>query len=465
MDGRPKVTVYITSYNYADYVEKAVESVLNQTLQDFELLIFNDGSTDNTEEVLKKYEANPKITVINQQNKGMPKTCNEAIRKAKGEYIVRLDADDYFDENMLFVLANVLDSKPELGMVYPDYYEIDDCGEIIGIVRRKKIGQESKLLDLPAHGACTMVRRQYLLDLGCYSEDIKCQDGYDLWIRFIQKYNPYNANLPLFYYRKHSRSMTATSKKILQARKYIKEKFVKNKEEMPESCIIIPIRRQSNVYEDLPLKKINGKYLADYVIDAAMQSKASKVVVTTEDEEIAEIFRNKGVHVVMRPQELASFKMPIEPTIKYVLSKLIEENFVPSIIGVLFYTSPLINKAHIDEAINTLAIYDSDSVVGVRENMRLHYIHGEDGLEPLFKDRKIKQEREHLYEESGAMVFSRSSVLEGDKLVGKRISHIVLTEDESIDIEDKYSYWLAEKILTEKETLEQLDNKKITRGY
>ena len=214
----PKITVYIPSYNYAHFIDDAIESVLKQTYQDFELLIFNDGSTDNTEEVLKKYETNPKIKIIHQENIGMPKTCNKALNMAQGDYIIRLDADDIFDENILLILAKNLDQKPEIGLVYPDYFEIDEKGVFKEVIMRKKLGEEAKLLDLPAHGACTMIRKKYLKDVGGYNEQIKCQDGYDLWIRFIQKYKPYNINLPLFYYRKHSESLTAQSKKILDTR-------------------------------------------------------------------------------------------------------------------------------------------------------------------------------------------------------------------------------------------------------
>ncbi len=462
----PKVTVYMPSYNYAHYVEEAIESVLNQTFQDFELLIFNDGSTDNTKEILKKYENNPKIKIFHQENLGFPKTCNKALQMAQGEYIIRLDADDVFDENILLILSKTLDDKPNIGLVYPDYFEMDEKGKFKGVVIRKKLGEETKLLDLPAHGACTMIRKKYLKEIGGYNEDIKCQDGYDLWIRFIQKYKPCNINLPLFHYRKHSGSVTAQSKKILETRKEIKENFVEKKDLNKKSCLIIPIRKKSKVYDNLPLKKINNKHLMEYITEEAVKSKADKVVMVTESEDIAEVARKKeNVEVIIRPEELAAPGMPIEPTVNFVLNKLKEQNFSPNIIGVLFYTSPLIKSKHLNEAINTLLIYEADSVVGVRENPRFHYIHDELGLKPLFKKRSIKHEREYLYEESGSFVFSKIDAITENSLTGKRISHIVLTEDESVDIEDKFTFWLAEKILTNREEIENLDNKKITRGY
>ena len=136
----------------------------------------------------------------------MAVTNNVAIRLARGGYIMRLDADDFLDENCLGLLSNVLDTKPEVGLVYPDYYHVDEDGEVIELVRRKKIGEEVELLDLPAHGACTMIRRDVLLRLGSYSEKFSCQDGYDIWLKMVHSCHPYNVNLPLFYSKRPRRS-------------------------------------------------------------------------------------------------------------------------------------------------------------------------------------------------------------------------------------------------------------------
>ena len=156
----PKVTVYIPTHNYGRYLKAAIESVLKQTMTDWELLVIDDGSTDNTQEVLAEYENHPLIHIIAQENKGLNVSNNVAIRLSRAKYIMRLDADDYLDENCLLILANILDQKPEVGLVYPDYYHVDEGGEIIEMVRRKKIGEEVELLDLPAHGACSMTRKE-----------------------------------------------------------------------------------------------------------------------------------------------------------------------------------------------------------------------------------------------------------------------------------------------------------------
>ena len=185
-----KITVYIPIHNYGRYLVQAIQSVLKQTMDGWELIVIDDGSTDNTQEILAGYKNHPKIKIIEQENKGLNVTNNIALRLANGKYIIRLDADDYFDENILLLLSNILDTKPEVGLVYPDYYHVDESGDLIEIVRRKKIGEEAELLDMPAHGAGTMIRKECLLDLKGYEEKFSCQDGYELWLKFLRKYKP-----------------------------------------------------------------------------------------------------------------------------------------------------------------------------------------------------------------------------------------------------------------------------------
>ena len=250
----PKVTVYIPTYNYGKYIEQAIQSVLNQTMEDWELIVINDGSTDNTSEILRRYENHPKISIIEQENRGLTVSNNIGLRLSDGKYLMRLDADDYLDENALLVLSNILDSKPEVGLVYPDYYVIDEDGGVIEIMRRKKIGEEVELLDLPAHGACTMFRKECLLQIKGYEESIECQDGYDVWLRFIQSFKPYNVNVPLFYYRQHPESLTTKRQKILETRKNIKRNFVRKYkgDYIPKVLAIIPVLKKPFSSPDSP---------------------------------------------------------------------------------------------------------------------------------------------------------------------------------------------------------------------
>jgi hypothetical protein len=104
-------------------------------------------------------------------------------------------------------------------------------------------------------------------------------------------------------------------------------------------------------------------------------------------------------------------------------------------------------------------------VVSVRENSRLHYIHEGTGLVPLFKRRGLKHERDQLYEESGAFVFSRPEVLLASEGLGNTVGHVVLADDEAVDVEDGFSLWLVECLLERRDKHGLVDNRRPHRGY
>ena len=161
LNTRPLVSVYITNHNYGSYLKKAIQSVLNQTLKNFELIIIDDGSTDNSKKIINSYKKNNKIIKIFQKNRGLTVSNNLALRLSKGKYIMRLDADDWLDNNALEVMSNTLERSPNIGLVFPDYFEVDRSGRIINLVRRHDF-KKVKLRDQPAHGACTLIRKDCL---------------------------------------------------------------------------------------------------------------------------------------------------------------------------------------------------------------------------------------------------------------------------------------------------------------
>lgn len=448
----PKVTVYILTHNYGKYLAQAIESVIKQKFGDWELIIINDGSTDNTSDILRKFMDHPKIKIINQEKKGLTVSNNIALRLSQAEYIMRLDADDYLDENALVVLSNILDTHPEVGLVYPDYYRVDETGEIIDIERRKKIGGEVTLLDLPAHGACTMIRKSCLIELGGYDETLTCQDGYDLWIKFINRYRPYNVNVPLFYYRQHLKSLTQDKRKILLARHQAKRNFVKSKfgKNIPRVLAIIPVRKQSDILSDSALKDMAGKPLIYYTISEALKTKLlDKIVVTSDDEEILDYVKDFPKALgIKRTAELSLPNSRIEPTVDYILTNLKKnQNYHPDAVMILYVHTPLRTYIHIEKAIDTMLIFNVDSVVSVCEDINFYYRHTKNGLSPLTKRRLLRLERDALYRENGAMYLSKTSVIKKDGFLGSKIGHILMLPEESIKVDSEFNYWLAEKIL------------------
>ena len=445
-----KVSVIITTCNYEKYLKKAVESVLNQSFKDFELIIVDDGSTDNTKEILKEYESKEKIRIISHpENRGLIVSSIEAINASKGEYIIRLDADDYFDENALLVLSTFLDDHPDVALVYPDYFQISEDGKILDYTRLLKIGEDTKVLDIPCNGAGTMFRRSSYDAVGGYNPNVRYQDGYDLWIKFINRFKVGNVNIPLFYYRKHSESITSQPEKLLKARRHIKDTFLKERLKGKKLKILGIIPARVHDYCDyLAIRDLNGKPLITYTIESALKTELlDKVIFTTEDEKIAEVASRYGVEVILRPEELARPKTSTTPTVLYVLDRLKKSGYAPDVVVLLYTNSPLKNEEHIVEAINTLLIFGTDSVISVCEDLKFHYKHAIDGLQPLFEKRLLRLEKEVLYEETGAIYVSWTNVITTENFLGEKIGHIVMTPEESVHIDSEFDFWLAEQIL------------------
>jgi len=449
-----KITVYIPVHNYGKYVDKAVGSVLKQTMTDWEIIIINDGSTDNTSGIIKKYENHPKIRVIEQVKKGLNVTANIALRLSNADYFMRLDADDYLDENALLVLSNTLDAKPEAGLVYPDYYLVDEKGEVIEIVRRKKIAEEAELLDLPAHGACTMFRRECLLELGGYEEDFDCQDGYELWLRFLRSFKPYNVNIPLFYYRQHQGSLTKDQRKIFETRGRIKRKFVdKHKNgEIPGVIAIIPVIKQARSSPEHAFTKLAGKYLIDYTLREVLETKMIKsVVVTSNDTKVLKyVSEIKGVISVKRPPNLTSSHTRLKAIVNHVVEEVGNTgNFKPDAAMILFINAPLRKTAHIEKAIDTMAIFDVDTVVSVEEELAYCYFHDKNGLVPVQRSRDLRIEKKAIYKENGAILLANLKEKIDKNLFGKKVGHVVMLPEESVKIKSAYDLWQAEKIISD----------------
>ena len=100
----PEVTIYITNYNYGKYISKAINSCLDQTFKNLEILIIDDGSTDNSKKVINQFSSkNSNIVPVFKKNQGLIKACNTALQMARGKYIIRLDADDWFDKNAIVI--------------------------------------------------------------------------------------------------------------------------------------------------------------------------------------------------------------------------------------------------------------------------------------------------------------------------------------------------------------------------
>lgn len=450
----PKVSVVITARNYGKYLRQCLDSALNQKYKDYEVIVVNDGSTDNTAEILKEYE--DRVKIINLPGVGLAGACNRGIGAARGEYVLRLDADDFFDENILLVEATYLDEHHDVDLVFPDYYIVNENGEIVEHVRQMKIGEELKLLYRSPLAAGAMFRKKRFEELGGYTEKAGYTEDYDFWVRFATKYKVANINLPLMYYRRHKESMSADRRWKTGATRHVKEEFVKSKLKPLLQKLkilgIIPVRAESRVDGGkLAIRNLNGKPLIAYTIKEALKCKRfDRVIVSTEDKEIAEVSKRYGAEVpFLRLKELSAEGVPVEHVVINVLDFLWEkEKYKPDIIVILHVVSPLKKECHITEAINTMLIFDVDTVISATEDKSFHWRPGMYGLSPLFEKRLLKHEREILYRENGALYVVKREILEKTmNAIGKSVAHIEMLPEESVHIDSEYDFWLVELIL------------------
>ena len=304
----PLVTVYITNYNYAQYLSTAIESVINQIYEHWELIIILDGPIDNSKKIAKKYinKYPKKIRLLeNYKNFGLQYCANKVLEQSKGKYFIRLDSDDYFNESALLVMVSIMEKDRDIALVYPDYFYVDEIGNILEVDNRKKIDVAVKILDLPAHGACTMLRTAALREVDGYSEEFTAQDGHDIWYKLKDRFKIKNVSTLLFYYRQHSNSLSKDNGKILNERKNIKRKYVGEKYKDYKIAIIIGAKNTYQKYPNLVLTELRSKPLIDYTIDAINELDYNGItVVSTDDDKVVDYCQS--VH------DLLSIKRPIE---------------------------------------------------------------------------------------------------------------------------------------------------------
>lgn len=453
---QPLVTVYITNYNYGNYIDQAIQSVLNQTLKDFELIIIDDGSTDNSKGIIEEYASNSKISIIYQKNKGLNITNNVALKAAKGKYIVRLDADDYFENNALEEMSNILEDKSEIGLVFPNYYIVDDSNNIVSEIKRHDFENEVTILDQPAHGACTMIRVASMKSVGGYDESYTCQDGYELWVKFISKFKVTNINRTLFSYRRHNNNLTNNEDRILGTRSRIKDAYVKKESlKLPKVLAIIALRPNY----DIAFQEFNGTTFLQNKIDVLLTSETiDKVVVTSSDNKIAKLIdENYGdqVRFVFRSAKIERINVGLYETLSYLSEISDFKNYQSFLFSSINY--PFVTKEIINDAVNTLAIFKADSLISVRPEGNKFFRHTGQGMRTILEqDKFTKLERESLYKYSGGILLANvKSAIEKKSIVHGNVGHIVIEEKAAVNIESVFERKVANYLL-QKEKLEHV---------
>lgn len=215
----PKVSVLMPAYNAEKYIADAMESILNQTFQDFELIVLNDCSRDGTEGIILSYDDPRIVYVKNPENMGVAGTLNRGLELAKGEYIARMDADDISLQNRLEKQVQYLDAHPKVAVLGTNVELFDENG-VISTGWSSTDPAQMKVDLLFSCGLAhpsVMMRRNVIKELGGYDLAFEGLEDYQLWCRVAKHYDVTTLPDLLFRYRIHSAQVTKNpSEKFLK---------------------------------------------------------------------------------------------------------------------------------------------------------------------------------------------------------------------------------------------------------
>ena len=450
MNNLPVVTVYIPFYNAERYLANAIESVLSQDYQHLQVLLIDDGSTDRSFIIAQEYAARDRrFSAYSQKNQGLNRTNNVALRLSKGKYITRLDPDDTFLPFAISKMVNALEANPGYGMVFPDYFIVDEQQRQV-----KRIFTKSFNLSMPNDkdplGACSLFKTDILKLVGGYSEGFRCQDGFDIWLKFIKNHKALNLNEPLFNYTRHGSNLTNNVEQIYSTRFKILEKAnqesIKNRE---NALAVIPVLKHPLHDAAEPFAELAGKPLVQYTFDAVNNSKRiGDVIVSTDSEAVIDLAKSYGYTVFERPDILKDTFQPVSEVVKFTLDQLKLER-ASQFFCTLFINSPLRDSRVIDAAINMAEVYSSDSVICVDEITSNLFKESASGLQMLSNSQDFnKYEDDSFFVDNSAIYVTRASFFEDTrKLTAGRIAKLVIPKWSSFKIETHRDLQLAELII------------------
>ena len=248
----PKVSVIVPTYNRADRLERALNSIVSQTYQDFELIVVDDGSTDKTSKVMESF---PKAQYLSiKKNSGVSNARNVGLASAKGELICFLDSDDLWNEKKIQIQAQWLENNKDSQLCYTDEIWIRNGVRVNPMNRHRKYSGDifRHCLDLCiVSPSSVMIRAKLFDEIGNFDESLPACEDYDLWLRIASKYAFHFIEEPLIIkYGGHSdqlsrkywgmdRFRVVALKKLLDQNSLDKEKLKLTRSVLLEKCSIL----------------------------------------------------------------------------------------------------------------------------------------------------------------------------------------------------------------------------------
>ena len=240
------ISVIIPNYNSGKFLGEAIESVVNQTYKNIEIIVINDGSTDNTEEIAKKWQKRDERVryLKHKENKGPSAARNTGIKNSRGEYIAFLDADDVWLPKKIEIQINKINDL-DADLVFSNWYIWEPIKNVrVKAFNSNPLGNKEDLLCLFikknfGNPSTALLKKSSLEKIGLFDESLKSSEDYDLWLRFILKGMKIVFCIePFIYSRKHPEQMTANTYRMRTSRLAVFKKIIQNE---PNTLIKCPV--------------------------------------------------------------------------------------------------------------------------------------------------------------------------------------------------------------------------------
>lgn len=227
----------------------------------------------------------------------------------------------------------------------------------------------------------------------------------------------------------------------------------------PKIIAIIPARGGSKGIPRKNIRLLAGKPLIAYTIEAASKSKyIDRAIVSTEDEEIAEISKLHSAEVIKRPNELGEDNVTLDPVIFHAVNSIEKkEDIKYDFVLTIQPTSPLLTTETLNKTIEIMLNGDYDTLISVKDETHLYWTKKDGGFIPIYKERKNRQNLDPIYKETGAILISKRESIIEDNRIGDKIFLFEIPKEESIDIDTYQDWWIAENLLKKQTIVFRVD--------
>ena len=274
-----EISIILPTYNGERFIRESIESCLNQTFQNFELIIVNDCSTDNTPLIIEEYaQKDARVKVIrNEFNKKLPQSLNVGFSLAKGAYFTWTSDDNKYASTALEIMLSALKNNAEADLVYCDYTLINEKGQITEIRRFEDVNKSFN--NWLGCGACFLYKKEIHFSNNGYNPSAFLIEDYDFFVRAYLKYDfLYLPDESLYFYREHGASLTVTQNASINdiSKIFLERNLVNLVDKLPSNEIELLYRKLAVYYA---VYKNNTEKYVEY-LKKLSQTSLSKTIIT-----------------------------------------------------------------------------------------------------------------------------------------------------------------------------------------